>query len=480
MNRKTVPSLFSILSLIVCMGLFSGYQPKSLTPAPEKPPNIIFVLADDMGWGDLGCYGNKGIKTPNLDKLAREGTLFTHFYVNGSVCSPSRSAFLTGQYPARNGIHEHLTPVHQENAVRNMPDFLNPSLVTLPKQMKAAGYATAHFGKWHLGSTKDSPGLDKYGIDVHKTQNSAEQTLKPEGNDPFFFAKSTGIIVDETIQFINSNKDKPFFVNLWTLLPHAVLNPTQAQMDVYKNIAPDKKVNYSSPRQVYYASVTNLDAELGRLIDKLGEMGLADNTIIIFTSDNGPEEISIDNASHSGAGSAGPFRGRKRSLYEGGIRVPFIVRWPGHVPANRIDNQSVITGVDLLPTLSKWVNAPVPKDHVLDGEDIGDILQGKTRPRTRPLMWEGRMTVIGPVINRNPTLAIRDREWKLLMNPDRSRIELYHIIKDPTEVNNVAFQYPDVVKHLSEQLMAWKKTVPGPVREGAGIMQYNWPVSQTN
>lgn len=117
---------------------------------------------------------------------------------------------------------------------------------------------------------------------------------------------------------------------------------------------------------------------------------------------------------------------------------------------------------------------------MLDGENIGDILQGKTRPRTRPLMWEGRMAVIGPVINRNPTLAIRDREWKLLMNPDLNRIELYQIIKDPTEVNNVASQHPDIVKRLSEQLMAWKKTVPGPVREGAGIMQYNWPVSQTN
>lgn len=124
MNQRTVPSLLFILSLLVCTGFFPGYQPKLLTPALEKPPNIIFILADDMGWGDVGCYGNKSIKTPNLDKLAREGTLFTHFYVNGSVCSPSRSAFLTGQYPARNGMHEHLTPVHQENAVRNMPDFL--------------------------------------------------------------------------------------------------------------------------------------------------------------------------------------------------------------------------------------------------------------------------------------------------------------------------------------------------------------------
>ncbi len=282
----------------------------------------------------------------------------------------------------------------------------------------------------------------------------------------------------QTIQFIKHTQGKPFFVHLWTWVPHAVLNPTPEQMDVYKNLAPDKKVHYSSPRQVYYASVTNLDAELGRLFEKLDEMGLAENTIILFSSDNGPEEISIANAAHSGAGSPGPFRGRKRSLYEGGIRVPFIVRWPGRVPANRIDDQSVVTGVDLLPTLSKWANVPVPTTHALDGEDISDIITGKTRPRTKPLMWEGRMAVIGPVINQNPTLAIRDNDWKLLMNPDRSRIELYQITKDPTEVNNVAAQHPDIVQRLSGQLLAWKKTVPGPVAKGAGTMNYNWPTPQ--
>lgn len=159
--------------------------------------------------------------------------------------------------------------------------------------------------------------------------------------------------------------------------------------------------------------------------------------------------------------------------------MPFIVRWPGHVPANRIDDQSVVSGVDLLPTLSKWANQAVPENHALDGEDISDILLGKTRPRTRPLMWEGRMPVIGPVINQNPTLAIRDKEWKLLMNPDRSRIELYHITKDPTEVNNLALQHPDIVKRLSEQLLTWKKSVPGSVRDGAGMMQYNWPGKET-
>ncbi len=470
--------ILMILCLVVCGSPLSAMPGSVIKRAVPALPNIIFILADDMGWGDLGCYGNKAVKTPNIDGMARQGTLFTQYYVNGSVCSPSRAAIFTGQYPARNGIHEHLMPRHDDNARRGMPDFLDPVLETIPKQLKKAGYATAHFGKWHLGSSKDSPGLAKYGVDVHKTQNSAEQSLKPQGDDPFFIAKSTGMIVDETIKFIKENREKPFFVNLWTLVPHAVLNPTQEQMDVYKNMAPDAKVKYSSPQQVYFASVTNLDEELGRLFKTLDEMGLSDNTIVLFSSDNGPEEIAVANASHSGAGNPGPFRGRKRSLYEGGIRVPFIVRWPGHVPANRIDNDAVLTGVDMFPTFSSLAKVPLPEGHSLNGEDVSDILMGKVRARSRPLMWEGRMAVIGPVINRNPTLAIRDKQWKLLMNADGSRIELYHITDDPTEVSNVAFQNAAVVKNLTQQLAAWKKTIPGSAQPGAGQMNYNWPKAQ--
>jgi len=205
-------------------------------------------------------------------------------------------------------------------------------------------------------------------------------------------------------------------------------------------------------------------------------MGLADNTLVLFSSDNGPEDIHISNAGHSGVGSAGPFRGRKRSLYEGGIREPFIVRWPGHVTAGRIDNESVVAGVDFLPTVCKLAGVQPPADHALDGEDVGDILLGQSRPRKTPLMWEWRFHVFGEPFHRSPILAIREGDWKLLMNPDRSRVELYDIPRDPTQMNNLAEKNKDVVERLAAKVLAWQKTLPeGPIEPTAGRDDYPWP-----
>jgi len=442
---------------------------------PARRPNIIFILADDLGWGDLGCYGHAQLRTPNLDRLARQGTLFTQFYVNGSVCSPSRCAFLTGQFPARHRIHGHYA-THEQNQARGMSNWLDPQVPNVASLLKSAGYETAHFGKWHLGHGEGAPPPIAYGFDEAR----AVGANGPGWDEPdiTFRAKSSAAIVDEAIRFIRAHKDRPFYVNVWSLVPHATLNPTEEQMKPYARLAPGGPgFPHKSAAQIYYASVTDLDTQVGRLLDELGKLGLANNTLVMFSSDNGPEDIHIRNAGHSGIGSAGPFRGRKRSLYEGGVRVPFLVRWPGQVPAGRVETNSVVAGVDWLPTVCQLAGVPLPAAVKPDGEDVSDILRGESRPRASPLLWEWRFHISGEPFHRSPILAIRDGNWKLLLNPDRSRVELYDIPRDPTELNNLAERYPARVSALARQALDWQATLPkGPLDPTAGKADYPWPV----
>jgi arylsulfatase A-like enzyme len=471
MNRRQFLTAFGASAAVLAALPSCAFSAKKTKH--RKQPNFVFIFADDLGWGDLGCYGNRQIKTPNLDNLAKHGTLFTQFYVNGSVCSPSRTAFMTSHFPARLAIHGHFAS-EKQNKARAMPNWLNPKVHTVTKLIKSAGYTTGHFGKWHLGSGEDAPTPGEYGIDEHCTRTSSGPQLEGTG-DPYFRARSTGIIVDKTIEFIEKNRDKPFYVNVWTLVPHATLHPTDEQMKPYERYAP-RGVPYKGAKQIYYASVSDLDRQIGRLINRIDELGFTENTVIAFSSDNGPEDFDIQNAVHSGIGSSGPFRGRKRSIYEGGIRMPFIVRWPGHTPAGKVDNTSIVAGVDWLPTVCSLAGVKLPRNLNPDGEDMSAALLGKAKHRTKPLMWEWRFRVAGDMAHRCPMLAVRDGKWKLLMNPDRSRIELYDIPRDPTELDNVAGQHPDTVKKLSDKLLRWQKTLPaGPIDKEAGSNAYPWP-----
>ncbi|MGQ9573740.1 MAG: sulfatase [Thermoguttaceae bacterium] len=459
--------------LLAALCLVGGTGFSSETPAAPRPPNIVFILADDLGWGDLSCYGHPRLKTPNLDRLAQQGTLFTQFYVNGSVCSPSRCALMTGQYPARHRIHGHYAD-HALNAARGMSNWLDPTVPNVAALLKSAGYATAHIGKWHLGSGAGAPDPTAYGFDVARSM----VCNNPAWTEPAdtFWPKSTRLFVDEAIRFIEANKQRPFYVNLWTLLPHAPLNPTAEQMKPYDRFSWGRGVRHKSAETIYYASVADLDTQVGRLLAALDQIGVAENTLVVFSSDNGPEDIHIVNAGHSGVGSAGPFRGRKRSLYEGGVRVPFIVRWPGQVPAGRIDDTSVVAGVDFLPTVCKLAGIQTPAGHPLDGEDMSDVLRGAPRPRKTPLFWEWRFHIFGEPFHRSPILAIRQGDWKLLLNPDGSRVELYDIPRDPTQLNNLADRNQEVVKRLAEKVLAWQKTLPeGPIEPSAGRSDYPWP-----
>ena len=474
---NTMKKLLSVIAMVLSLTLCPSHGSAS------GKPNIIFILTDDQGWGDAEFAGHPYAKTPNLDKLASQSTWLRQFYVASTVCSPSRCAFMTSHYPARHQIHGHFAE-HRQNAARHMPNWLDPQTPTIASLLKGAGYATAHFGKWHLGHGTGAPPPTNYGFDVSKTTNSTGTLLGDEDKEPYFRAKSTELMVDETINFIRGHKEGPFYVNLWTLLPHALLKPTPEQLAAYAGLLPDAKSPAFDPKtqdylgkardlkkqlQVYCASLTDLDTQMGRLFAALEEMKLADNTIIFYSSDNGPEDYRIPNAANAGVGSAGPLRARKRSMYEGGIRTFGLVRWPGHVPAGRRDETSVTGGVDFLPTICKLAGVQVPPNLQPDGEDVSDIWLGTSRPRTRPLHWEWLFNVAG---GKNdgympPRLAVRDGDWKLFMNHNGTGAQLYNIPQDVVEEHDLAAQHPDVVKSLTAKALAWSRSLPPSPARGA-------------
>ncbi len=449
-------------------------------------PNVIFILADDQGWGDARFAGHPYVKTPNLDRLAAEGTWFKQFYVAATVCSPSRCAFMTSHYPARHEIHGHFAD-HALNAARHMPDWLDPSTVTVARLLRGAGYATAHFGKWHLGNGAGAPAPGEYGFDVSRVVNGNGPALgekepapsgagkkRPEQTDPYFRAKSTAMIVDAAIEFITAHKDRPFYVNAWTLLPHAPLKPTPEQLAVYEGLAPRaddpafgtwmqkylaEAKDLKSQMQVFCASLTDLDTQVGRLLRTLDALELSERTLVFFSSDNGPEDYRIGNAANAGVGSTGPLRARKRSMYEGGIRTFGLVRWPGRVAAGRVDETSVIAGVDWLPTVCALAGVAVPESVRPDGEDVSDIWLGAPRARRTPLYWEWLFRVWGDEY-QPPMLAVRDGPWKLFVNHDGGGARLFNIPEDSAERRDVAAEHPDVVKSLSAKALTWQKSLP--------------------
>jgi len=432
----------------------------------DKKPNIIHILVDDLGWGDLECYGNLRCKTPRLNRMAEEGMLFEQFYVNAPLCSPSRAGLLTGTFPSRMGMHYWLG-AEWSNRQHGMPDYLDPNIATLPRLLQQAGYRTAHFGKWHVGYSKEAPVL-AYGYDE---TDIIWQGVGPNPGVGISDPKGTAKLVDRTIRFMQDSRERqrPFFVNVWSRDVHAALKPTPEMLERYKHL---RSEGHETAMQVYYACVTEMDSQIGRLLDYIdAQPGLAENTLVIFSSDNGPEDIYIAHAGYHAVGLPGPFRGRKRSLYEGGVRLPFIARWKGTIPAGVVDRKSVISAVDILPTCCRLAGAVPPE---CDGEDVGSALLGKSaHVRRKPLLWEFRFDIEGQCLNRSPMLAIRDGDWKLLFNPDGSRMELYNIPRQPMELHSCAEKHKDIVARLKATALAWQKTLPaGPVSSRSGSDAY--------
>jgi len=451
--------------------------------ASNSGPSFLFILADDMGWGDPGVYGHPQIKTPEIDGLASQGVLFTQYYAMSPVCSPSRASLLTGRFPAELNIRAGLASTSAGNAAKGQANFLDPDLYTLPDHLKSAGYVTGLYGKWHLGHTTDAPDPGEYGIDEHLTITSTGPVLSRTGSNLSAVFGHTNGAVDEALAFLDRHQSERFFLSVWMVLPHTVLDPTADQMAQYNHLLPPNIPDRGS-KTVYYAAISEVDRQLGRLLEKLDELGLSDTTMVIFTSDNGPEDIYVREATHSGIGSTGPFRGRKRSLYEGGLRMPLIVRLPGLTPPGSV-NDSVVASVDFLPTIAELVGKPLPAPLILDGEDVSRALQGATRIRHGSLLWESSYTPgIGPPQDKSPVLANRDGPWKLLMNPDGHRVEFFNVVDDPGERSELS-QSPDTVVQqklldMRASLLLWHgglaQTVP-PLNSGTD--GWNWPGSES-
>jgi arylsulfatase A-like enzyme len=420
--------------------------------APARRPNILVILADDMGLGDLGCYGGKQVPTPRIDQLAKEGTRFTQYYSASPICSPSRAGIITGMYPARWRITSFLQ-TKKGNAGCEMDDFLDPKAPSLPRALKAAGYATGHFGKWHLGGGRDvteAPKFAAYGYDEHAgTYESPEPHPDITATNWIWSDQDkvkrwdrTAFFVDKTLDFLDRHRDRPCFVNLWTDDVHTPWVPDEAsdKKDLPKNFRP---------------VLAEFDKQMGRLLDGLKARGLVENTLVVFASDNGA--LPTFNGDRSGG-----FRAGKLALYEGGIRMPFIVRWPGRVPAGRVEDRSILSAVDLLPTLCSIAGASVPRDHPLDGRDVSAVWRGGAAPNRPPLYWEyGRndeFFKFGP--DRSPNVAVRRDNWKLLVNADGSRTELYDLTTDPKEGNNLAATKPELARELTKLALDWRRSLP--------------------
>jgi len=418
-------------------------------------PNVVFIFADDWGWGDLSSHGHPWLKTPHLDRLAREGTDFHQFNVLNPVCSPSRAAAMTGMFPSRFGIHEHFAAPAQ-NLARNMPDWLDARAPTTARFFQQAGYRTAHFGKWHLTNrnTHGAPAPTAYGFDEFAVFNGGAETA----------SATLHATPENAVKFITAHKDRPFFLNVWLHESHLPHVPTKASMEKWSHLDEQKRV--------YAAVITDGDNAVGRVLEALERAGVAQNTIVIFSSDNGPETTALkvqqnsrdDDAGVTGyggyysVGSSGGLRGEKRSLFEGGVRVPFLVRWPGHTPAGVINNTTVLTAVDLLPTLCAAASVTLPPEYRGDGENLLAALNGNSVRRTRPIFWAWTGKAAEP--NWWPRLAVRDGDWKLALTSDAKRVSLHLLTTDRVEAIDVAKDHPEIVARLTKLALAWKATLP--------------------
>jgi N-acetylgalactosamine-6-sulfatase len=431
--------------------------------AAERP-NILFIYADDWGWGDLACHGHLELKTPHLDQLAREGSDFHQFTVCNPVCSPSRVAIVTGHFPARYSIHQHFAS-HQQNVERGMPDWLDTSAPLLPRMFKEAGYRTAHYGKWHLtgGGIDDAPHPRQYGYDdsavyvgpgrhVFDGMSMEKLVRDAAAHDEVAACYLTTAATENALRFIRECKDAPFFVNLWLHETHHLVSATEEDKRAY----PDTP----EPQRTYYSAVTRADGQIGRVLLLLEELGKSDSTIVIFSSDNGPEITHPERNQkfYYSVGSTGGLRGRKRSLYLGGVGTPFIVRWPGKVPAGRVDRSSPIAGVDMMPTLLAVAGIPLPKGYVPDGENILPLLRGESQTRSKPIFWEwqGNHTQAA----NWPIFGMRDGPWTLLVDESGARRELYQVLSDREQQHNLAGQRGDRASSMLAAIRQWKATLP--------------------
>lgn len=457
-----------------------GYSKNSDRATDFERPNVVIIMTDDQGWGDVGAFGHPHLKTPRLDDLARNGMRMTNFYANSPVCSPTRAAYYTGMMAPETGIHYAIGGPAGDQF--NSVPWLDPELLTINDIFRAAGYRTGHFGKWHMGWRNSdgepvAPHPSEYGVDESFASHNVGPNVALRG-ERMTNANKSELIGRRTVEFIDRNKDQPFLAHVWIMDPHSVLDPDQEAMDPFMDFThPSQADRYRSPLTIYYAIIANIDRAVGAIVDKLKVEGLYENTIIVFTSDNGPSPMWSQGSSLSTGGLAGPFRGVKGTLYEGGIRVPFIAHWPGNIPAGQLDETTVMSMADFLPTFAELLNLEIP-EHARDqisGESLAPAFRGQPTVRQNPIFWEYRFGSWGRDHERSPRLGLRDGDWKLLMNPDHSRVELYNLREDITETANQAQFKPEKVAELEAKLMEWwHDKVPNHDKAPGWSGQRNW------
>jgi len=418
-------------------------------PVESRRPNILFLLIDDMGWPDLACYGHKFHETPNIDRLAQQGMKFTDFYAATPVCSSTRSTIQTGQYSARTCITDFI-PGHwrpfEKLIVPPIEHHLSPSIKTPGDALKEAGYATGYFGKWHLGS-ESAHGPDKHGYDV--TARTIGKEFHAGRNRKAPGPKRIGLLTDQTLWFIENSRDRPFFV---TLSHHAVHIPLEADPDTIAKYRNKPKPAEGVNHPVYAAMTENLDESIGRILRKLDELKLADNTLVVFTSDNGGLRKIYTGVGEVVSTNA-PLRDEKGTIYEGGIRVPMIVRWPGVVKPRTTCGQPATTA-DLLPTFCQAADAPTPKQPI-DGSSLVPLLRDSCATLGRDAIYFH----YPHYHHSRPAGAIRAGDWKLIEFFDGAPIELYNLRDDVGESTNLAAKMPDKAKQLQQMLADWRQSV---------------------
>jgi arylsulfatase A len=465
-SKYVVNNIIRGLVLILFLGTFlsTGASPYSQVDLP----NIVFILADDLGGMDLPVYGNSFNEAPNISKLAEEGLLFTNAYAACPVCSPTRASIQSGQYPARVGVIDFITghwrPYEEVIVPSNRTQYLPEEIVTIGEIMKQAGYSTGYFGKWHLGNKPEHHPLKQGYDEANVGQGFYNVKFNPEreiGSEK----RISELITDFGEEFIEKNVDKPFFLFLAHYDVHVQLDADQDLIEKY--LKKEKKDNY--PGNAVYAAMTeHLDKSVGRIMEKLKNEGLEKNTMVIFFSDNGGLiarydripllaernlKIYEDNPLQYIASSNAPLRAEKGTVYEGGIRVPLIIKWPDIIKPGRI-SEKVVTSVDFYPTFLDLIKAAKPKGQILDGISLMPEFTGKDLQGERPVFWHY------PVYHHAvPAGAVRLGDWKLIENFVKGNFELYNLKADISEAMDLSLLYPDKTKELKKILKKWQGDV---------------------
>jgi len=461
----TFPSPF--LSRLTFAVLLCSSVSASHGAGSASRPNIVFILADDLGYTDVACYGSRYYETPNIDRLASQGMRFTSGYTCGPNCQPTRAALMSGQYGPRTGVYtvgdinrfnwrsRPLRPV--DNVVT-----LSPAKITIAEPLKKAGYATAMFGKWHLGEDpKHHPSAQGFDEAIVSMGLHFEFKTNPKVDYPSG-AYLADFLTDKALDFIRRKKDGPFFL----YLPHfAVHTPLQAKTNLIAKFEPKPPVGgHKNP--VYAAMIASVDESVGRVMALLDESKLSTNTLLIFSSDNGGvggyEREGIQGGSIT---DNAPLKGGKGMLYEGGIRVPYIFRWPGTIPPGTVEDLP-INSVDLYPTLLAVAGAKPPPDYPLDGASYLKFLTGNAKaPSRNPLYWHfpGYLGAKENTWRTTPAGAIRAGDWKLQEFFEDGRLELYNLKADIGEKLNLASSETAKLNELHEQLIAWRKRINAPM-----------------